>query len=101
MPLADFFLKEAAEEELEREELHPVGRLVVLERPHHAGVLHPRAVRRFAQEPLHGGAVRAHLRPQDLDGAEAALGVLGAVDDRGTALADPFEQVVTGDDGTR
>ncbi len=60
-------------------------------------VLHPRSVLGLAKEPLSRVFVISEARLENLDRALAVVGVFGAVDHGGSAFADAFEEMVTGD----
>src|ERR1041385_8522362 len=51
---------------------------------------------RLPEEALHRHGVLGHAGPEDLDRGRPALGMLGAIDGRGAALADVREELVSG-----
>jgi len=80
----------------EGEIVEPVS-LAVVVGSDDARVAHPGTIFGFSKESLHCDWILGQSRAQDFDGCHASLGVLGAVNCGGSALADVLGKVVSRD----
>jgi hypothetical protein len=87
-------LQRLAVHPFEGEIVHPFGFAPFIGL-HDVGVLDPGPELGFAQEPFYGDRILPQTGAQDLEGRQPALGMLGAIDGSGTALADVLEEAVS------
>jgi hypothetical protein len=88
------FLQRLAVHPFEGEIVHPLG-FAPFVGLHHVGVLDPGPKLGFTEEPLYGDRILPQTGAQDLEGGQPALGMLGAINGSGTALADVLEEAVS------